>query len=314
MFPGQGSQSVGMAKFLFDNYSTAKQCFDEASETLKFDMAKLCFEGPESDLNMTENTQPALVTASTALFRVLKENSNLEWIASAGHSLGEYSACVANNSISFSDALRLVKERGKAMQEAVPVGVGAMVAAMGLDMDQIHSLCKWVESESGFSPIEAANFNAPGQTVLSGSAEAIQWLQNNFNPEVVGNPKRVKFIPLKVSAPFHCSLMKPAQDHMEKLLNDTKVNSPTKAIVQNVCASPIVNGDEIRKNLVLQVSSSVRWIETVEKLKDLGCKNLIEVGPGKVLSGLAKKIDSGAFNSFNVTNQEELDLLLKELN
>src|SRR4051812_39008913 len=219
LFPGQGSQAVGMGRFLFDNFPIAKQLFEEASDTLKQDFKKLCFEGPDADLTLTENTQPALLLVSFATFRVAKETTGIKITAGAGHSVGEYAAVVAAGSVKFADALRAVRIRGQEMQKAVPVGQGAMCAVIGLSDDQTEKLCKWIENESGYRPVQAANYNAPGQVVISGHGKGIAWAQANspkdlFAPEA---PK-IRLIPLKVSAPFHCVLMKPAEEAMAIVL------------------------------------------------------------------------------------------------
>ncbi len=307
LFPGQGSQSVGMGKFLFENFASAKQAFEEASDTLKQDFKKLCFEGPESDLQLTENTQPALLLVSTATFRVVQETTGVKISAAAGHSVGEYAAVVTAGALSFSDALRAVRIRGQAMQKAVPVGQGGMVAVMGLSEEQIVKLCRWSEENSGLKPIEPANFNAPGQVVISGSQKLIDWMKTNakadiFQPET----PRMKLIPLQVSAPFHCSLMKPAEEQMRLVLSETKFNDAHWPIVQNVSAQETTSAAQLRDNLVKQVSGAVLWTRCMARLKELGATRSIEFGSGKVLSGLAKKIDSEAPTPFNINTLDEL--------
>lgn len=310
LFPGQGSQSVGMAQFLYENFSIAKQTFEEASDTLKIDFKKLCFEGPESDLQLTENTQPALLLVSTATFRVVESIAPLKIKAAAGHSVGEYAAVVTSGAVEFADALRAVRIRGQAMQKAVPVGEGGMVAVMGLTEEQVTFLCQWAEKTSGLKPIEPANFNAPGQVVISGSQKLIDWMKANAKADLFApETPRLKMIPLAVSAPFHCSLMKPAEEEMGRVLSDIKFKDSKWPIVQNFTAKEATNGDELRKNLVFQVSGPVRWTQCMARLKELGCERSIEFGAGRVLTGLAKKIDSSAPAPFNINTLDELKAL-----
>lgn len=313
IFPGQGSQTIGMANFLFENFDFAKKRFEEASDATGVDFKKLCFEGPADELNLTENTQPALVLASVCYYEALNSEIDLKPVAAAGHSLGEYSAMVAMGAMNFSDAIKSVKARGKAMQEAVPVGKGGMLAVMGLKDEDIARLCEWTEQESGFSPLRPANYNAPGQTVISGSKEACDWLVANFNPELFGNPRRSKFIPLKVSAPFHCPMMEPAQIKMKEVLSEVTFNSISAPIVQNVSAKAETEPETLKANLIEQVSAPVRWIECIQQMKELGCNNLVELGPGRVLAGLVKKIDSEAFTTFNMQNMEDFKDLVEKL-
>ncbi len=319
LFPGQGSQSVGMGRFLFDEFATAKQTFEEASDALKLNFKKLCFDGPESDLQLTENTQPALLLVSTVTFRVIKQILDVPIAAAAGHSVGEYAAVVAAGSLSFTDALRAVRSRGQAMQKAVPVGEGGMAAVMGLTEDQVLRICAWTEKQSGFTPIEAANFNAPGQVVLSGSQKAIDWLRANGKGEALADAfkdqetPRLKLIPLSVSAPFHCSLMKPAEDEMRSVLQATSFADPHFPIVQNVTGLETREAGVIRENLIRQVSGAVRWTQCVARLKEMGVTKSIEFGAGKVLSGLAKKIDSNSPAPFNINALEDIKTLERAL-
>lgn len=307
LFPGQGSQSVGMGRFLFDNFQEAREVFEEAGDTLKIDFKKLCFEGPEADLQLTENTQPALLLVSTATYRVVQATTGVQISAGAGHSVGEYAAVVAAGAVAFSDALRAVRVRGQAMQKAVPVGKGGMVAVMGLSEPQIEFLCKWSEQQSGLNPIEPANFNAPGQVVISGSQTLIDWMKAHAKAEIFApETPRLKMIPLAVSAPFHCSLMKPAEEEMRTVLTDTKFDSAAWPVVQNVTAQATTDAATLRENLIRQVSGAVRWTQCMATLKAMGITRMIEFGSGKVLSGLAKKIDSEAATPFNINTLDDL--------
>lgn len=304
LFPGQGSQHVGMGKFLFENFSQARHLFEEASDALRLDCKKLLFEGPESALQLTENTQPALVLVSAATYFTFVAETDARFGAGCGHSVGEYSALVASGALKLTDALRAVRARGQAMQEAVPVGKGAMVASIGLSSEQIGSICSWVVETSGLSPLDPANFNTPDQTVISGSQAAIDWLLANFDPARFGNPKRYKFIPLKVSAPFHCQLMKPAETKMEKVLSEIEFKSATFPIVQNVDAQESTDGATLRKKLVAQISKPVQWVNCMGRLKELGMNQAMEMGSGQVLSGLLKKIDESQSPVLNLNSLE----------
>lgn len=324
-FPGQGSQHPEMGKFLFDEFKLARETFEEASDAIAVDFKKLCFTGTDEELALTKNTQPALLLVSTATDRVVRSLCDFKVTAMAGHSVGEYAALVSSGALNFSDAIRAVRRRGEAMQEAVPVGAGAMAAVMGMTSEQVVFMCKWVERESGFKPLEPANFNSPGQIVISGNAKAIEWLQTHFNKDTfavasaasvkdsAGNPipvGRVKFITLKVSAPFHCSMMKPAEDVMRAFLNDIEFKKAKTPVVQNYSALPVTDGATLRENIVRQISAPVRWIECVEKLDELGCTRMAELGSGKVLSGLSKKIlGPEKMPTFNVTSIEELKIV-----
>ncbi len=305
IFSGQGSQSVGMGKVFYDNFSSAKFRFEEASDTLNLDFKKLCFEGPESDLTLTENTQPALLLVSTIMFETLRENSRFKPQIGAGHSLGEYSAFVASGILKFTDALKAVRLRGQAMQSACPVGEGGMAAVLAMEEAEVEKLCTWTEKTSGFSPLRPANFNAPGQIVISGKMKAIEWLKNNYDAEKSGVGRKLKMIPLNVSAPFHSPLMKPAQEQMEKVLKETRFGLPLFPIVQNTTAQESANIDVLRTQLCVQVSAPVKWSQSVQRLKELGANQLIEFGPGKVLAGLVKKIDSEFFETFNMQSLED---------
>lgn len=308
VFPGQGSQQPGMGRFLFENFKIAQETFEEGSEALKQDMKKLCFEGSEAALALTENTQPALLLVSTATQRVLRNDFNLKVQSAAGHSIGEYAALVAAGVIRFDQAMQAVRTRGQAMQSAVPVGQGGMVAVLGLEPEQVETLCAWTVKNSGFGPLSAANFNSPGQIVISGSMKAINWLKDNFKPEAIWAeaPKRAKLIPLQVSAPFHCEMMKPAEDTMRVVLTGMEFKTAAFPIVQNFHAKFETDGANLRENLIRQVSAPVRWTQSMETLKAAGHSQIIECGAGKVLQGLLKKIDSEFFKVMTTSSIEDI--------
>lgn len=318
-FPGQGSQQIGMGRFLVENFREARERFEEASDTLNQDFQKLCFEGPEADLALTENTQPALLLVSTCTFEVIRNITNLPINAGAGHSVGEYAALVAAGVLRFTDALRAVRLRGQAMQKAVPVGKGGMCAVIGLTDAQTEKLCRWVEETSGLKPLQPANYNAPGQVVVSGSSDAIEWLRSNFSPAIFasesessadGKPSapvgKVRLIPLNVSAPFHCTLMKPAEEAMRSVLGEIPFQKAAWPIVQNFSASEASDPARLREELISQVSGAVRWTQCVQRLHAMGVRRTVEFGSGRVLAGLAKKIDSAPMATFNVGSLEEL--------
>jgi len=314
LFPGQGSQQPGMGRFLFDNFKAAKETFEEASEALGENLKKLCFEGSEADLALTENTQPALLLVSTATQRVLKSEYHLKVSAAAGHSIGEYAALVAANVIDFAPAMRAVRTRGQAMQSAVPVGQGGMIATLGLEPEQAKFLCEYVVKTSGFGPLSPANFNSPGQIVLSGSMKAMDWLKTNFKPEIFPEPpKRAKLIPLNVSAPFHCEMMLPAEEKMRDVLLAMDFRTPEFKIVQNFTAGFEITPSQVRENLIRQVSAPVRWTESMELLKAQNLTKCVECGVGKVVAGLLKKIDSEAFTVFGTNSLEDLKLIEESL-
>ncbi|MGE3975220.1 MAG: ACP S-malonyltransferase [Bdellovibrionales bacterium] len=314
VFPGQGSQHIGMGQFLYNEFNLVKKLFQEASDTLSLDFKKLCFEDPNEKLSLTTNTQPALLLCSVATFRVLKEIAGFKPEAGAGHSLGEYSALVSAHALSFSDAIKSVRLRGQFMQEAVPVGQGGMAAVIGLEDNEVEKLCRWVVETSGHSPLEPANFNAPGQVVVSGSKKAVDVLSEPLNSEeILGVKKRIRALPLNVSAPFHCSMMKPAQDKMGLILQPVQMQLPQFEVVQNVKAQSVNQVEEIRSLLVQQISSPVQWTQSIKNLTAKNINRYIECGPGKVLNGLIKKIDSQV-TCLNIQSMDELKLAEKELN
>lgn len=313
LFPGQGSQHPGMGKFLHEEFAEARRCFEEASDAISLDFKKLCFDGSEADLALTENTQPALLLVSTASYRVLEKEFGFSPRSAAGHSIGEYGAVVAAGALPFAKGIQAVRIRGQAMQAAVPVGQGGMSALMGVTAEQALALCQWAEAKSGMGPVQPANLNAPGQIVISGRKSALDWAAANFTAEVLPGVTRVKFIPLKVSAPFHCSMMKPAEEKMASVLGDMPFEDADFPIVQNVSAEPTTAGATLRQQLVDQVSAPVRWIECVERLIALGASRAIEVGCGKVLAGLVKKIDSEKMTTFNMNSLDDLRLIETQL-
>lgn len=281
VFPGQGSQYSGMGKDLVEAFPEAREVFREADDALGFPISRLCFEGPDEQLKLTEHTQPAILTVSVALFRILHARGKLPDFV-AGHSLGEYSALVAAGALSFRDAVRVVRERGRFMQEAVPVGVGAMSAVIGLEYGVLANICE----DAGQGQIVApANLNAPGQLVIAGHAEAVERAG-----KLATERGARKVVPLPVSAPFHCALMKPAQERLEAELAAIRFNDLEVPLVNNVDACVIRTGTDARAGLIRQVSSAVRWVDDVERLVREGVTDFAEVGPGKVLSGLVRRI------------------------
>jgi [acyl-carrier-protein] S-malonyltransferase len=307
IFPGQGSQHPGMGRYLWDNFAVARDCFEEASETLSIDMRKMCFEGSEVELSQTINTQPALVLVSTATWRVLKSLTPLDIAGFAGHSVGEYAALCAANVISFTAALRAVRRRGELMQQAVPVGEGGMTAVLGLSAEEVGALCAWAASGPMRGPIEPANFNAPDQVVISGRRAALDWLQSEYRPDLVpGLTGRAKFIPLKVSAPFHCSMMKPAEEAMRPLLEALKFADASVPVVPNESARPSTEAQALRECLIKQITASVRWVECIAALRALGADEFCEIGSGKVLAGLNKKILGPQVPSINFNSIEDI--------
>ena len=285
VFPGQGSQYAGMGKDLADNFSVAKQIFEEANDSLGFDLAALCFGGPEEELKLTTNTQPAILTVSVAALRVIEQETGLAPAFAAGHSLGEYSALVSAGALSFADAVRVVRKRGAFMQEAVPVGEGAMAAILGLDGGPLEEICREAAQGKVVSP---ANFNSPGQVVIAGHAEAV-----DRAIELAKTRGAKRALPLPVSAPFHCSLMVPAGERLKEILEGVVVNPLNIPVVSNVEAAPNADASRVKDLLVAQVSAPVRWEESVRTMVGLGVKRFIEIGPGKVLAGLVKRIDKG---------------------
>ena len=304
VFPGQGSQFVGMGKDFYDHYPEARNLFEEANEILQYDISRICFDGPEDTLRLTENTQPALLIHSIMALKILRENG-INSVLAAGHSLGEFSALVAAGALKFQDAVRLVNLRGKFMQEAVPVGIGSMAAIIGLPIEKIQELCERVSTNSNL--VQPANLNSPVQTVIAGHKEAVEKVSKDALTE--GAKKAVV---LPVSAPFHSALMKPAEIKLQKELEATEFYDLSFPVINNIEAKPIVNGNHARESLVKQVCSPVRWCETMQCIVDQEIDSVIELGSGKVLSGLMKRYNK-TINCYQVGDSETLANLLTAL-
>ncbi len=303
IFPGQGSQYAGMGKDLAENFPAARMVFEEADEVLGFPLSRLCFEGPAEQLQLTENTQPAILTTSIAALRAMETAGFPEPDFVAGHSLGEYSALVAASSLSFADAVRVVRARGRYMQEAVPVGTGAMAAVMGATLVDIERLC----AEAGTGEVCApANINSPNQVVIAGAAAAIDRAIELLK---AAGAKRV--IKLNVSAPFHCALMMPAQQRLAADLEEVEFSALRMPLVTNADAAIIAGGEAARAALIKQVSAPVRWLGSIELLLSREVRTFVEVGPGKVLSGLVRQIyrDAQCLNIEDSTLTEKLQLV-----
>lgn len=282
LFPGQGSQRVGMGRDLALKFEAAKRTYEEADEALGFPISKLCWDGPEDELTLTKNTQPAILTTSIAVFRVLKERG-LSFDVVAGHSLGEWSALVAAGAMSLRDAVKLTHLRGQFMQEAVPVGVGAMAAIMGLDLAKLQDVCAKASTDN--EPVEPANLNGGGQIVISGHTSAV----DRAIPEAKAAGAKIAK-KLAVSAPFHCSMMEPARQRLSVAISDVVINAPSVPVVANVTAEPTQDAAKIKELLVQQVTSPVRWEQSIQAIAKLGVTTAYELGSGAVLKGLVKRI------------------------
>jgi [acyl-carrier-protein] S-malonyltransferase len=303
VFPGQGSQAVGMGADWQDSYPAAREVFEQADARLGFDLSELCFEGPEEELRLTMNTQPAILATSIAIWNSIREEVPAPMYF-AGHSLGEYSALVAAGSLPLRDALALVRERGRLMQEAVPVGQGAMGAVIGLDAEIVERICHEVTTELGGDPVELANYNSLEQVVVSGTAQAVHESMPRFSE---AGAKRV--VELQVSAPFHSSLMAPAAEGLRPLLSGTAFSAPAHSVVANLTAQPYP-ADPAHFALILaaQIYNSVRWVQTVQFFAEQGVTHLLEVGPGRVLRMLTPKITT-EIKAANIEKVEQLDEL-----
>ncbi len=306
VFPGQAAQAVGMGRDLAEAFAAARQVFEEVDEVLKQNLARLMFEGPEDELILTENAQPALLAVSLAALRVLTDEGNVDIAKAcrfvAGHSLGEYSALAAAGTFALADAARLVKVRGRAMQEAVPVGDGAMAALLGFDVAEARAV-----AEDAGGVCTAANDNAPGQVVISGSREAVERAV-----EIAAERGARRSIMLPVSAPFHCPLMAPAAEVMAEALAETPMAPPVVPLICNMTAAPLEDADEIRRRLVEQVLGMVRWRESVLYMRDHDVDTLVEIGAGRVLTGLTRRIDRD-LRGVTVGTPEEIEAFLETL-
>ena len=286
LFPGQGSQFVGMGKALSRWSAQARDVFDEADDVLRYPLSRLCFEGPEEKLRLTENTQPAILAASIAAARALESHVSLapSWVA--GHSLGEYSALVTAGSFSLADALVAVRERGKAMQKAVGEGVGSMAALLGMGREEVEAICAEVTDDKGL--VAPANFNSPGQIVIAGHREKVQAAMARFRER--GGKRAVE---LPVSAPFHCRLMEPAAARLVRVLDDIAIDSPNPVLINNAGARPLDLAVQVAPSLIRQITSPVMWEDSIRFIIAEGADMLLELGPGKVLCGIVKRIDRG---------------------
>lgn len=301
VFPGQGSQAVGMGKALCDAFPEAKAVFDAADDALGEKLSSLCFDGPEDALKLTANTQPAILTVSVAAHAVFSRRVATAPAFVAGHSLGEYSALVAAGAMSLSDAVKSVRARGTFMQEAVPAGVGAMAAVLGLAPEKVAAICAEAAQGEVVSP---ANFNEPSQTVIAGNAKAVERASEALK---AAGAKRV--LPLPVSAPFHCALMQPVVPRLDEVLSKVSFQAPKMPVVTNVEATPNADAGRIKELLLKQVTGSVRWIECVQAMEQAGVTKVVELGPGKVLCGLIKRISKG-IESVNVEDPASLEKAL----
>lgn len=301
IFPGQGSQIVGMGKSLAEKDETVRSYFMKADERLGYSLSKIIFEGSQEELTLTINAQPALLTTSIAILQFFKE-SKIEADYVAGHSLGEYTALVASGAISFKDGVYAVRKRGEFMEEAVPNREGTMAAVLGLKREELERVTELVSEEG--NPVQLANINCPGQIVISGSRKGVELASDKAKE---AGAKRV--LPLEVSGPFHSSLMKPASDKLHGVLDEIEIKSATIPVIANVSASEMINPTDIKEKLIQQLYSPVLWEDSVKKMIELGVDTFIEIGPGKVLSGLVKKIDRSV-KTFSISDEESFDSVI----
>jgi [acyl-carrier-protein] S-malonyltransferase len=307
LFPGQGSQVIGMGSEFYSNFDLVKKIFKQADEILNYPISKLILQGPEEQLQLTKNTQPAILTVSYSIFKIMKTEFGVNFNSFkyfAGHSLGEYSALVCSESLDINDALYLLHERGKAMQAAVPVGKGSMIAVLGLKIEEIINILNKDEDIKGIC--EIANDNADGQVIISGNKESIQSLQSFLKEN------KIKSIPLKVSAPFHCSLMKPAAESMKEKINNIEFKKPLFKIVNNVTAKAEEGSNNIKSLLIDQIYSTVKWRESLIFMSNSGVKNFVEIGPGKALTGMTKRTIKNS-NCFSINSIADIKKIQNEL-
>ena len=302
VFPGQGSQFAGMGRDVAGQFPVAKRVFDEIDAALEFSISQLCFEGSEEQLKLTENTQPAILAVSSAIHAVLADRGLVKREMVAGHSLGEYSAIVSAGGLTPAAAARIVRARGRFMQEAVPVGTGAMAALIGPSVEEVRAICE--EAAQGGEIVSVANINAPGQTVIAGSKAGV-----DRAIEVAQSRGVRRALPLPVSAPFHCALMQPAEQRLQPILAEADFRDLDVPLVTNVDAAPTTDGNHVRQSLVRQVTSSVRWVESVEQMIAGGITRFVEIGPGSVLTGLIKRIN-GEVELINISDAATLDAYL----